>query len=206
MMLQATASCRLKSHDTTSIATIHSTRQGGTMSALAKDYGHDEDSIDIAHVGRPSTTEDEDISLLLSSREPSEKHRATNSAPRSQLIILSLSISNVITIATVLLFVLSYQSSAGDHKAPTTVIYPPQPKWFPPQSTFHTYLLTVRTGNQPAATVSSILHSTFPVMIYQFTNIVIIVPVTKVMHGNKLFGQPPSPESIEAWNSLLPSE
>lgn len=31
-----------------------------------------------------------------------------------------------------------------------------------------------------------------------------VVPVTKVMHGSELFGQPPNPESIKAWNGLLP--
>lgn len=107
------------------------------MSALAKAYGNDEDGIDMAHEGRLSSAaeSDEDASLLRS-REPGEKQRAADGAQRSQLLVLLLSISNAITIVTVLLLVLSYRSSEARHKAPATVIYPAQPEWFPPQSMF----------------------------------------------------------------------
>ncbi|KAK1639169.1 hypothetical protein BDP81DRAFT_480078 [Colletotrichum phormii] len=114
---------------------------------------------------RLSNTEDENAGLLHS-REPCDDERpteATGRFPRSQLIILTLSLSNVISIAAVLILVIFNGPASNLPETPATVVYPPQPKWFPPQ-----------------------------------------IPVKKVLHGNKLYGQPPNPESVEAWNNLLP--
>ncbi|KAL0781163.1 hypothetical protein CaCOL14_002498 [Colletotrichum acutatum] len=134
------------------------------MAKSAKDFSNEENG---EKIPRLSTTEDENAGLLHS-REPCDDERPTGAngrLPRSQLIILTLSLSNAISIAAVLILVVFHGPAFYLPEAPATVVYPAQPEWFPPQ-----------------------------------------IPVKKVLHGNKLYGQPPNPESIEAWNSLLPSK
>ncbi|KAK1473430.1 hypothetical protein CABS01_04092 [Colletotrichum abscissum] len=135
------------------------------MAKSAKIFSNEENGVNMADTPRLSTTEDENAGLLHS-REPCDdgrSTRATSRLPRSQLIILTLSLSNAISIAAVLILVVFRGPAFYVSEAPATVIYPAQPEWFPPQ-----------------------------------------IPVKKVLHGNKLYGQPPNPESIEAWNRLLP--
>ncbi|KXH48924.1 hypothetical protein CSIM01_08583 [Colletotrichum simmondsii] len=135
------------------------------MAKSAKNFSNEENGANMVDTPRLSTTEDENAGLLHS-REPCDDvrpTRATGRLPRSQLIILTLSLSNAISIAAVLILVVFHGPAFFLPEAPATVIYPAQPEWFPPQ-----------------------------------------IPVKKVLHGNKLYGQPPNPESIEAWNRLLP--
>ncbi|KAL0930189.1 uncharacterized protein CTRU02_215009 [Colletotrichum truncatum] len=111
---------------------------------------------------RKSSDEDENVGLLDSST-PLESRWTAASLTHPKLTTIVLSITNGVTIAILLCFIFTSSSADSSDKKPTTVIYPPQPEWFPPQ-----------------------------------------IPVTKILQGDKLYGQPPNPESIEAWNKLLP--
>ncbi|OLN86895.1 hypothetical protein CCHL11_04539 [Colletotrichum chlorophyti] len=131
------------------------------MSVSPKDYDNDDDYSNAADTGRNSAAEEEKAGLLNShvSREP---RWISKLSTRSPLVTLGLLISNATTIAILLFVVISRGSIASPKEELTTVVYPPQPKWFPPQ-------------------------------------------MTKILWGDKLYGQPPNPESIKAWNKLLPT-
>ncbi|KAI3528027.1 hypothetical protein CABS02_15229 [Colletotrichum abscissum] len=107
------------------------------MAKSAKIFSNEENGVNMADTPRLSTTEDENAGLLHS-REPCDdgrSTRATSRLPRSQLIILTLSLSNAISIAAVLILVVFRGPAFYVSEAPATVIYPAQPEWFPPQST-----------------------------------------------------------------------
>lgn len=107
------------------------------MVKSAKDFSNEENGTNMVDTPRLSTTEDENAGLLHS-REPCDGGRptgATGRLPRSQLIVLILSLSNAISIAAVLILVTFHGPTFYLPEAPATVIYPAQPEWFPPQST-----------------------------------------------------------------------
>lgn len=107
------------------------------MSAPTKEYAIGDDRSDHADTPRPSSTEDESATLL----RPRESfhlqdHQATKRSAHSRLVVVSLLLSNLMTIA-VGVFLLSSDPRATYHdKEPKTVVYPPHPDWFPPQSMF----------------------------------------------------------------------
>ncbi|KXH44577.1 hypothetical protein CNYM01_09538 [Colletotrichum nymphaeae SA-01] len=77
------------------------------MAKSAKNFSNKENGANMVDTPRLSTTEDENAGLLHS-REPCDDGRptrATGRLPRSQLIILTLSLSNAISIAAVLILV-----------------------------------------------------------------------------------------------------
>ncbi|TDZ67384.1 Oxidase ustYa [Colletotrichum trifolii] len=114
----------------------------------------------ISDDGVPPREEEQDG--LLDSHGPRYR-RLVRLSTTSPLTTVCLSISNAVTVAIVLVLLLSRGSLDSPCPTPTTVVYPPRPAWFPPE-----------------------------------------IPVTKVLHGDKRYGQAPNPESIEAWNQLLP--
>ncbi|KAF1922665.1 uncharacterized protein M421DRAFT_426681 [Didymella exigua CBS 183.55] len=134
------------------------------MTGPATKYADDTDGMEKNHMENLSNAENENENAsLLHSHEPYENQRIPQQSLRSSLIIFTLSLSNVITIATVLFLLRNYVPVACHRDEPTNVVYPPQPKWLPPQ-----------------------------------------IPVTKILQSDELYGQTPNPESIKAWNGLLP--
>jgi hypothetical protein len=116
------------------------------------------------------------------------------------LVTLFLAATNAITVAA-LLFLLLSPNRNFDSKDLTTVVYPEQPEWFPPQSTCFIHFIRATHLQGPKKYHQRIYNSGF-----NFANAVTLVPVTKILEADKLYGQAPNPESIAAWNSLLPSK
>ncbi|KAI9163195.1 Oxidase ustYa [Paramyrothecium foliicola] len=133
------------------------------MSTPARSSADDTDGTDKVDMPRSSNAEDENAGLLHS-HDHYENRRTIQRLPRSTWLIRILAISNSMTIATLLFLLIYYLPALTQQEYSTAVVYPPQPKWFPPQ-----------------------------------------VPVTKILQGDQLYGQPPNAESIKAWNDLLPA-
>ncbi|POS75824.1 hypothetical protein DHEL01_v205777 [Diaporthe helianthi] len=98
-----------------------------------KHYADNEEVRSNMESPRTSITEFEQETLIDAPDLRKPQNLIIEHPNRSNCIIVLLSLSNIISVTVLLLFVAQHDPNGLQQQTPATVVYPTRPKWFPPQ-------------------------------------------------------------------------